>query len=76
MTGTTWLNDDLPLPDGGMDVTHPLSPLNIRLRWEFLTAAEAESRRRRGRPLTNDELLRVLVRYPGNIGTPGRPLRR
>lgn len=32
MNGAAWLNDDLPLPDGPMGVTHRLSPLNLRFR--------------------------------------------
>ncbi len=52
-----------------MDVTHPLSPLNRRLRTEFLAGAEEDSRRRLGRGLTAEELERVLRRYPGDIGT-------
>jgi hypothetical protein len=39
--------------------------LNKRLRAEFLTGAEEEWRRRTGRPTTNEELERVLRRYPG-----------
>jgi hypothetical protein len=52
-----------------MDVTHRLSPLNRRLRMEFLAGAEADSLRRLGRALTAAELERVLRRYPGDIGT-------
>ena len=62
------------------DVTHRLSPLNRRLRMEFLAGAEADSRRRLGRGLTAKELERVLRHYPGDIGPrssfrelPGRP---
>ena len=52
-----------------LDVTHPLSPLNRRLRIEFLPGAEEDSRRRLGRALTVEELQRVLRRYPGDIGS-------
>ena len=74
MDGAAWLNDDLPLPDGPMCVTHRLSSLNLRFRWEYLAAAEAEARARLGRPLTHEELVRVLARYPGDIGSSARPL--
>jgi len=51
-----------------MDVTHRLSPLNRRLRLEFIDGAEMDSRRRLGRGLTDEELERVLRRYPGDVG--------
>ena len=41
-------------------------------RAEFMAAAEAEAMRR-GRPLTREELERVLRRYPGEIGETPRP---
>ena len=63
-----WLESDIPIPPSGMDVTHRLSPLNRRLRMEFLAGAEADSRRRLGRGLTLEELERVLRRYPGDVG--------
>jgi hypothetical protein len=75
MTRSMWIWDDLPYPVDGMDVTHRLSPINVRLRREYLVAAEADCRERRGRPLTNDKLARVLARYPGAVGSAGRPLR-
>jgi len=37
---------------------------------QFLAGAERESRRRLGRPLTAEELVRVLRRYPGDIVIP------
>jgi len=43
MAGPAWLNDDLPFPDGPMGVTHRLSSLNLRYRWEYLAAAEADA---------------------------------
>ena len=64
-----WLDGDIPMPEGGMDVTHRLSPLNRRLRLEFLAGAEEDSWRRLGRGLTADEQERVLWHYPGDIGT-------
>lgn len=63
-----WLDGDIPMPEGGMDATHRLSPLNRRLRMEFLAGAEEDSWRRWGRGLTAEELDRVLRRYPGDIG--------
>ena len=66
--GREWLDGDIPMPPRGMDVTHPLSPLNRRLRREFIAGAEEDSRRRLGRGLTAAELERVLRRYPGDIG--------
>ena len=41
--------------------------LNRRLRIAFLTGAEERSQRELGRPLTADELRRVLERYPGDL---------
>ena len=41
--------------------------LNERLRAEYVAGAEAEWRKRSGRPMTRDELERVLRRYPGDI---------
>ena len=63
-----WLDGDIPMPEGGMDVTHRLSPLNRRLRLEFLAGAEEDSWRRLGRGLTAEELERALRRYPGDFG--------
>jgi hypothetical protein len=57
---TGWLDGDIPMPEGGMDVTHRLSPLNRRLRMEFLAGAEEDSRQRLGRGLTAEELEREL----------------
>jgi hypothetical protein len=39
--------------------------LEERLRAEFVKGAEEESQRRLGRPLTREELERVLRRFPG-----------
>jgi hypothetical protein len=41
--------------------------LNERLRVEFIAGAEAEWRKRTGRPMTAKELERVLRGYPGDI---------
>jgi len=42
--------------------------LNQRLRQAFIEGAEEDSRRRLGRGLTDEELERVLRRYPGDVG--------
>jgi hypothetical protein len=41
--------------------------LQERLRAEFIAGAEEEWRKRTGRPMTGEELARVLRRYPGDI---------
>ena len=41
--------------------------LNERLRAEFIAGAEAEWRKRTGRPMTREELVRVLRRYLGDL---------
>jgi len=41
--------------------------LNRKLRLAFIAGAEERSRREVGRPLTADELRRVLLRYPGDL---------
>ncbi len=41
--------------------------LSERLRAEFIAGAEQEWRKRTGRPMTHDELERVLRRYPGDV---------
>lgn len=40
--------------------------LNERLRAEWIVGAEEEWRMRTGRPMTAEELERVLRRYPGD----------
>jgi hypothetical protein len=45
-----------------------LARLNERLRQAFIVGAESDSRWRRGRGLTLEELERVLRRYPGDVG--------
>jgi hypothetical protein len=41
--------------------------LNETLRRAFIEGAEKESQRELGRPLTADELRRILARYPGDL---------
>jgi len=41
--------------------------LNERLRAECIAGAEADWRKWTGRPMTADELERVLRRYPGDV---------
>ena len=41
--------------------------LRIRLRIEWLAGAVEEHRRRTGRPMTAEELERVIRQYPGDI---------
>jgi hypothetical protein len=43
------------------------SALNRRLRIAFIAGADERSQRELGRPLTADELRRVLDRYPGDL---------
>jgi hypothetical protein len=57
-----------PRPPVASPVTHRLSPLNRRLRMQFLAGAEEGSHRRLWRGLTTDELEGVLRRYPGEVG--------
>jgi hypothetical protein len=41
--------------------------LSERLRAEFIAGAHEESRKQTGRPMTAEELERVLRRYPGDV---------
>ncbi len=41
--------------------------LNQRLRLAFVAGAEERSRQTAGRGLTDDELRRVMSRYPGDL---------
>jgi hypothetical protein len=41
--------------------------MNRRLRAECIAGAEEEWRKRTGRPMTAEELERVLRRYPGDL---------
>ena len=49
-------------PDEAANRRHQL---NERLRAEFVAGAEEEWRKRTGRPMTAEELERVLRRHPG-----------
>jgi hypothetical protein len=49
------------------DDTGRWTVLNRRLRRAFLEGAEKQSRISSGRPLTVEELRRVLRRYPGDL---------
>ncbi len=49
------------------DAVRQRQRLNERLRAEFIAGAEEEHRRLTGRPMTRDELERVLRRYPGDV---------
>ena len=68
----------LRLDEGQADRTGPVDEadwqhqLNQRLRAEFIASAEEEWRKRTGRPMTAEELERVLRRYPGVRGHPQR----
>ena len=42
--------------------------LNRRLRAAFIEGAEEDSRRRLGHGLSQEELRRILARYPGDVG--------
>lgn len=50
-----------------MQIDYATPALNLRLRAEFIAGAEEDSQRRLGRGLTQDELQRVLRRYPGDV---------
>jgi hypothetical protein len=52
-------------PEGGKRGAD-LGWLRVLLRQEYIRGAEEESRRKTGRPLTAQELRRVLARYPGD----------
>jgi hypothetical protein len=52
-------------PEGGKRGAD-LGWLRVLLRQEYIRCAEEESRRKTGRPLTAQELRRVLARYPGD----------
>jgi len=45
----------------------PTTELNCRLRVAFIAGAEEHSRREVGRGLSDEELERVLRRYPGDL---------
>ena len=62
---------------GGVTSSHPSSPqsspserraeLNRKLRAAFIAGAEEQSMQAMGRGLTEEELQRVLRRYPGDL---------
>jgi hypothetical protein len=54
-------------PERPIDAADWQRRMNLRLRAEFIAGAEDEWRRRTGRPMTNEELERVLRRYPGDV---------
>ncbi len=45
--------------------------LNRKLRQAFLEGAEERSQHELGRGLTEEELRRILRRYPGDLAEPG-----
>ncbi len=49
------------------EIDYETPALNLRLRSEFIAGAEEDSQRRLGRGLTEEELQRVLRRYPGDV---------
>ena len=61
------MNQQPPRPT---DSASRRSALNRRLRIAFIAGAEEQSRREAGRGLSEEELERVLRRYPGDL--PGR----
>jgi len=54
-------------PTDRIDLSDRRRHLNERLRAEYKAGAKAEWRKRIGRPMTGEELERVLRRYPGRI---------
>jgi hypothetical protein len=54
-------------PESAADPADWQRHMNRRLRAEFMAGAEQEWRPRTGRPMTAEELERVLGRYPGDI---------
>ena len=54
-------------PPQPTDSTDRIRELNRRLRVAFIAGAEERSRRELGRGLTEQELERVLRRYPGDL---------
>lgn len=53
-------------PTGPIDPSDRRRHLNERLRAEFVAGAEVEWRKHAERPMTVEELERVLRRYPGD----------
>jgi hypothetical protein len=54
-------------PERPIDPADWQQRMNVRLRAEFIAGAEEEWRKRTGRPMTAEELERVLRRYPGDV---------
>jgi hypothetical protein len=54
-------------PERPIDPADWQRKMNLRLRTEFIAGAEEEWRKRAGRPMTAEELERVLRRYPGDV---------
>jgi len=54
-------------PERPIDAADWQQQMNRRLRAEFIAGAEEEWRKRTGRPMTREELERVLGRYPGDV---------
>jgi len=54
-------------PSDLTDRTDRFRELNRRLRVAFIAGAEERSRRELGRGLSEEELERVLRRYPGDL---------
>jgi hypothetical protein len=54
-------------PSQPTDRSNRIRELNRRLRVAFIAGAEERSRREAGRGLTEQELERVLRRYPGDL---------
>jgi hypothetical protein len=61
----------MPGKPGASSAADRRADLNRRLRAAFLAGAEEQSTRNQGRGLTDEELRRVLQRYPGDL--PERP---
>jgi hypothetical protein len=54
-------------PSQPTDTSNRFRELNLRLRVAFIAGAEEQSQREAGRGLTEQELERVLRRYPGDL---------
>ena len=54
-------------PERPIDPADCRRRMNLRLRAEFIAGDEEEWRTRTGRPMTAEELERVLRRYPGDV---------
>jgi hypothetical protein len=52
-------------PEAPIDPVDRKRQMNHGLRAEFMAGADEEWRKRTGRPMTAEELERVLRRYPG-----------